>query len=407
MIQHPPVDDLPRDVAPFARARANGSQVGALIALHPVAATFVLALLVRAAAAVVLQASLGGLLFPDERLYHDVARHLAAGRTAFAYTIADGLVTRVPVFIEPLTALYTLIGPNVLAARLLVAIVGATAAAGVTAVALTIGRPTVALVSGLIAALLPSAVLWSSAILKDAFVWAALALLAFAYARAAPEPRKLLPWLSVVVMVLLLVGLRPHTAVIAVWAVVGAAWWSAREQHGILRGVTTLMIALLVPFVGGLGPGGLHLLTAGAPVPQVRAAMAELTPPDACVRLSDPDVTTSAMELVAGLGLSLLEPYPWRVNCGPAIRFAAIESLIWYALLALAAVGALGHIRRAAAVRLGLLWAFATLGLAALTQADLFTAYRHRAELIWVVALLAPHGAVAIWRRYRPVGAAE
>lgn len=113
----------------------------------------------------------------------------------------------------------------------------------------------------------------------------------------------------------------------------------------------------------------------------------------------DPDV----VHLPKGLFVMLFEPVPWSTEGSTTMRLARLESLVWYPLLALAAIG-LHRARR-------LLWALAFPILAgggmlfvyALTEGNIGTAYRHRGEFVWVVCLLAGLGAsqVATWRANR------
>ena len=113
----------------------------------------------------------------------------------------------------------------------------------------------------------------------------------------------------------------------------------------------------------------------------------------------DPDL----VHLPKGMFVMLLEPVPWSTEGSTTMRLARLEALLWYPLLALAAIGLLQARRLLWALAFPILAGGGMLFVYALTEGNIGTAYRHRGEFVWVVCLLAGLGAsqVATWRAHR------
>jgi hypothetical protein len=97
--------------------------------------------------------------------------------------------------------------------------------------------------------------------------------------------------------------------------------------------------------------------------------------------------------LPRGLTVMLLEPLPWRSTGNRSVDLARVDMLLWYPMLALAVVGAVtlrGRRLRVLAFPLVVGGGIATMH--ALIQGNLGTAFRHRGEFVWAVALLAAAG---------------
>jgi hypothetical protein len=93
-----------------------------------------------------------------------------------------------------------------------------------------------------------------------------------------------------------------------------------------------------------------------------------------------------------------LEPYPWEELNDARFLLAKLDTVLWYPLVALGGVGAYLSLRRA---RVATIVVVVVAGLAtmfALFEGNLGTAFRHRGELVWGVALLSGIG----WERVRP-----
>jgi hypothetical protein len=104
--------------------------------------------------------------------------------------------------------------------------------------------------------------------------------------------------------------------------------------------------------------------------------------------------------LPEGLTVILLRPFPWEIGSGGStgVRLAGAETVLWYPLLAIAIVGLVAVRRRLAVLAFPLLAGAATAVMYGLSEGNVGTAYRHRGEFVWVVALLAAAGAERIAR---------
>lgn len=101
----------------------------------------------------------------------------------------------------------------------------------------------------------------------------------------------------------------------------------------------------------------------------------------------------------------IFQPAPWQLGSSAASRLAALESLLWYPLLLLAALGVLKLARKPEA-RFPLLAAAGVLVMYGLSEGNLGTAFRHRGEVVWVVSMAAVAGmsSVRSRRSRRPGG---
>lgn len=497
---------------------------------RPVLTVFVVALTARVLLALLIYVRFGGALFGDDQTYPQLARQKASGASANWDDYSRFLYNATATLTLPLTALYIAFGPVLLVGQLFVALFGALTAAFTAWLARIGWGVRAALFSGLAVALLPSQVLWSALTLKDALVWALVSGLAVVVtASAAASGRRY--WIAAACAAALLLGLaflRQHTLVVAVWAF-GIASWFGRDPGRIRRGVTALVLGLTIPWVTGIGPAGLGLVTdpgslegrrannaAGSATAFVRDTTGA-SPEEIALRLEEantlaaeraeaaraaeeaaqarasaaaeraraleaqrrlelarasgrnaddpslveaqrvateaarraeaaeaaaaaeeraaqlaaeqaaarergiaeqqatqaerrredldtafgegaPEVGSggglvgNARQLPRGLAVMLFAPYPWESTGNPRVDLARLEMALWYPLLALAAVGALALRRRADLLLFPLLAGGATVLLYALTEGNFGTAFRHRGEFVWVVALLAAAG---------------
>ena len=230
---------------------------------HPIAATFLVALVARLVVIFLLSHLFTGSLVTDDRTYHVMAMQKATGDTAGWDDFTHTLYWSTATFMVPITFLYRVFGPNILWAQLLVAVVGALAAALVMRLASEFVSRRMAIASGAVVALLPSQVLWSSLVMKDAFVWLCLICLALCVALSRHKVGwSLLPWAGLAGAVLGgLAFLRLHTLVVASWALVAAALVGTRKEGRVQRTVGALVLAISIPWVlGDIGPGGYSLV---------------------------------------------------------------------------------------------------------------------------------------------------
>lgn len=379
---------------------------------HPALAVVLLALVCRVATALVLNAVFHGSLFQDDSTYSLLATQKADGETAgwdaYTRTLYESTLT----FSGPLALLYRIFGPSMLLGQLLAACFGAAAAGLVTQVGTEVVATRWAVAAGVVVAMLPSQVLFSSLVLKDAAVWAVLAALALTMAVLSRSVGiRLLPLLACLAVLLGLLGhLRVHTLVAACWAVGLASVFGLPEWRR-RRLAAVAVVAIVVPWMFALGPAGLGLALDAQATLEARRQANAVGADTAVVRKPKPAVGAAAKppapapeagEAVAanlrylprGLEVILLEPI--RPSSNRRVQLALAENLVWWPLLLLAGVGAWTGRRRMRVLAFPVLSAGAIAVLYGLSEGNLGTAFRHRGEIVWAVTLLAGVGAAAL-----------
>lgn len=241
--------------------RGAVTAVGGLLTAHPVRLVFAAALAVRflAVPLVALRFGAEGIAVDDDT-YSQLAADVAAGETGQWSAYQRNLFERAGTFLIPLSLLYEVVGHRPLAGAAAVALVGALGAALVVRLAGEVLEPVWAGAAGLVVALLPSQIAWSSTTLKDPFVWTVVVALGLAAATAARSTgaRLALALAALPALVFLLGHLRLHAAVLAAWALVATAWWGRRGTRW-WRLAAALAIAVVLPVTLGAGPGGMGL----------------------------------------------------------------------------------------------------------------------------------------------------
>jgi hypothetical protein len=381
-----------------------------VLARRPVLVAFSAALLVRAATAVVIAIGWGGSLFLDDATYSRMAQAAADGRLSSLGAYDVWLYQHTGTLLVPITGLYELFGPVKLTGQLYVALLGAATAALTARLALEVVERRFALVAGLLVALLPSQVLWSSIILKDAAVWACFSALGVVVAVFGRITGRRLALLMVAAagLLVLLGFLRLQTLEIACWALLFATLASERPQRPMRVAGAVVMLAC-VPLVFGMGVAGVPFIAGSIDPAQQRALNAEdassaivpATPnaEDASRAIVPTTLTDTLTYLPKGLAVVALRPWPWESSDGSVgLKLARVEALAWYPLVVLALLGLPGAWRRRRVLAFPILSGGAVLVMYGLTEGNLGTAYRHRGELVWALALLATLGAERLVR---------
>ena len=109
--------------------------------------------------------------------------------------------------------------------------------------------------------------------------------------------------------------------------------------------------------------------------------------------------------LPSGLVAVSLLPFPWSYGTSMTLNAAAAESLLWVVLYVLASIGA-WHGRRAPTTYFPVFLLGAVMVSSAVTQGNLGTAFRHRGQVLSVLAVLAAIGIQYLWDR-RSLGEAR
>jgi hypothetical protein len=365
---------------------------------RPVLAAFATALVARVVVAVVITIGWGGTLFVDDAAYSRLAAAAADGRLDQLGAYPQLLYERTGTLTVPLTALYDVFGVFKLSGQLYVAVLGAATAALVARLALEVVDRRFALVAGLTVALLPSQILWSSLILKDAAVWATVSGLAVVVAVAGRTTgRRLVPLAAATAALLALLGfLRLHSLEVACVAVVLATLVGRPEQR-LLRVSGAVALLVCVPLAFGMGAAGEPFVRGAPNLATQRARNAEHAQSAvvAAVPSSADDTGSSLVDvsyLPKGLTVIALRPWPWEPSGSLGVTLARLETVVWYPLLALAAIGLTTAWRRRRVLAFPLLYAGTMFVIYGLAEGNLGTAYRHRGEAVWAVALLAVLG---------------
>jgi len=429
---------------------------------RPLVSVFVAAMVVRVGFAVVSFVFHSVYLIPDETGYMSMAESISSGRGADAWYpgVGDRLFKATWVFSAPLALFFDVLWPSRLIGQLWAGLFGVGTAVLTTQLARQIISTGWAIGAGLMVALLPSQVLWSSVVLRESMVWFLLVVLALVVTALG----RVSGWRTVALLaialgsVVALGHLRQQTMVAASWALVAAAPLAFGRRRIALSGALAT-VALTGPAIIGLGIGGIDLVRAAAPtLNQTRTflsvgASTAFTPtsvlqPGAATTTSEPGSgeaqRTTGAEAIArratqtavdsrgevhsvvgssdgslyafedGLGANLrhlprgliattLRPFPWEAS-GGARGLAAVESVGWYGLYALAAIGLAGAWRRRDVLAFPAVVSAMILAIGAVTQGNLGTAFRHRGQIFWVVAVLAALGAAqAVTRARRPM----
>lgn len=373
-----------------------GRRVARLVLRHPLVTVFVIGMLVRTATSLMSFALHGPGLVPDEVQYIELAGSVARGEGAEAWEPGRGqaLYDSVWLYAAPLAAAFRVVGESRVVGQLWAAVFGAGTAVLTAWLVLQLSRPRWALGAGLVVALLPSQVLWSSLVLRETLVWFALAAIAAALALAAARPRgwSLLGAGALGALALASLGaLRDQTLVAAALALaVSVVLVPARERLLVAAG--GLLVAAAIPAVMGFGVLGLDYVFDAAPtLPERREALAE----GADSALDDVELEGGIASVVA----VTLRPFPWEASTSVAMGFARAEALAWYSLYAAALLGLVTARSAWRVITFPVFVTGALMAVAALSQGNLGTAYRHRGQVVWALAVIAAAGWFELRRR--------
>ncbi len=288
-----------------------------------------------------LQLSTNGVTFPDERQYIDLAAAVAAGRSANSYHPGYGqrLYNSTRPFSATLARLFDVFGPGRWPGQMLAALCGVAVAVLTVFIARSLRLSANAvLLAGGIVALLPSQVLWSSAVLRESMIWLGITLAAYGVI-SMPLATGRRVWASSVSSafgLLLLCGLRPQTAVVTTVAFVGALIVTCRHRLRLVAG--GLVLAAIAPLVWGLGIFGAGFVVdnlSGTAATRARLAADAET---AIVDTSSVD-DGAALTIRDGLVAIALRPLPGERATSIGNRLAQGEAIAWITLYTAAPFG--------------------------------------------------------------------
>jgi len=432
-------------------------------------------------------------LIPDESQYLELGVVAAEGELAvFWVGYGESLYSSIRAFMWPVTAVLWLFGPHRYGVQLLVAVVGALAAAGTVVVARHWMDGFGPVAAGLLVAFMPSQILWSSVVLRESFVWAGVigvVACVMVCLRSAHRGRVIMALCASPVFLLGLFWLRQQTALVVAWCLAPALLF-ARTRFWV-RGIVAVLVLVVVPWVGNVGIAGANLIehfpslgairawsaaessssfrpllpvavSGEAETPLAVSGEAEIGVGEGALPLSVPSGGSTDLEVDSGLesssvpgcsggsaggamgaamrasscreptepGFSLIDvggtqfrvdsrwstslaampggvvaflarPFLWEGMHDPDRLFASVETLLWLAVYALALVGLWS---RRHAPELWMFPAAVAGGLVAavsLSAGNLGTAFRHRGQLLVLLAVPAVAGAEVLWRCWK------
>ena len=434
---------------------------------RPVLSVFIVALLVRVVVAVVSGIFHEGVLVPDEVSYLRIADLKSTGdlslpptQRCLSLAVADGtqyycnywqgLFNSTRTFSWPLTSLFWVFGPHRLLGQLLAGLAGATAAAVTARLATQLLRPPFGLGAGLVVALLPSQILFSSVALRESTIWLLLAGIGLLVSLSARQKRVdilVLSALGIGLLFVLLAWLRLQTAVLALWCVVPVFAIVGKSRQ--IRVLLAIGVLVVFPILVGVGPAGSgfimssierlgysrNVMSLGADtafnytawsesgssvVPSASNSMTEVQVGALNIlsREVNESVSDTILILPSGLYNSMVRPVLWSVsdlrNASSSHAMAALEAPAWIVGYLFAGFGGYSNRRRLEIVGYPILFVIAIALSGAVTHGNLGTAFRHRGQIVFALAVLALAGVQEVvdgglsakahwWRRERAV----
>lgn len=244
----------------------------------------------------------------------------------------------------------------------------------------------------------PSLVLWSSLLIRDAFVLFFL-LWCACLAQSLLEKFRVRTLVLLVVCLAALGTLRSYLVVMTAAAAVVAFLVGGVRRPGRAIAVSVTCAALVLLLVKGAGLGADYLGDASLQGLAMRRQYNAIGG-EGAISLDGHDVSTplgAVTYLPVGLAWFLLSPFPWQFEGRQGM--AVPEVLIWYACIPFVAVGVVFALRRRRRHALVALFvaAFVVL-LYSLVEGNVGIIFRHRAQAL---VLLLPFAAVGWARRRR------
>lgn len=336
-------------------------------------------------------------VFPDEQSYAEQARAISEGLIA---TSGSTFWNSTWAFFRPLVVLADVTDHHLLWGRVLSAVAGSL----LVVMVVLIGRhwsPRAGTFGGLILALFPSQIFWSSLLLKDVFsaILMSFVLLALLRARSAQEPtRRIVSWAILVIPVWLLFGIRSQTAATVGVSLLIYGMFRVFKRRPLRKNLLPILGLLIVvtlgiatstdriPWQGTAGNEGLRrseyqgakTLISCDPIPFIPGP-----------RVDEAGWANDFACSPFGLRMMLIDPLPTQLHKSSSLIPPFAEHLLWLPLVALATTMAFPRRISAFGVGYPLLLLGGLLLQWSLIDRVFGTAYRHRTEFAWLIFLLA------------------
>jgi len=441
-----------------------------LMLVRPVTMVTAVALAVRVAMALGLNVTNTLSMAPDAGLYLKVAEVAnVGGLDEYRFGYGRSFYRSTWSYTSQVAAGFRLFGDHRLVGQAVSVAYGSMTAGLTTAMAVRLVDRRIAVAVGLVLALLPSQVLWSSVSLRESTIWTCLALGGLLLVRFRRLNRGSDAWvlgLGLACTYVLLVFLRSQTAFLALWCLAAAVLVGSGRR--VARCILALSLLVVPPTLVNRGVGDVNFVQqAVGNLGTVRAYMSmdaesalveleevvissdgevvvplesvdspggldsdQVIAPDA-MSISDEEVplestdshqvinrdamgidhgpsyviarngqavavhnelSASVSAFPRGLVAVALRPFPWEDLTSLPRMLAGLESGIWAGLYVLAAVGVWRRRKEFAVMAFPFLFAVSFLVTGAVTQGNLGTAFRHRGQVLWALALMAGIG---------------
>jgi hypothetical protein len=289
--------------------------------------------------------------------------------------------------------IYTIIGRNMLAVQYFSCVVGAATAPAIYICAHKIfNNIRVARISGLIVALCPSLIIWSSQVMKDGFIIFLLVIVMISLLNLLEK----LDYVSLIILILSLfciISLRFYIFYMVAVAVVGSFAVGTDSLSG--RSILRRLAALVLIGVGATQMGIINRATKEidnlTDLEQIQNSRKALATAQSDIYKDkgsgygeDLDVSTAEGAISAiplGFSYLMLAPFPWQIrNFRQAITLP--EMMLWWASLPLLVMGLWYTVRKRFRGSIGILFFTFMLTIAySIFQSNVGMAYRQRAQI--------------------------
>ena len=391
------------------------SNVQRLAKEYPVRTIFGVALSLRLLLVLIISLRYGGTLFADDRLYLNMVQTYASGGTGIWDSYYQNLWNVSTSFLLPASFVYRLSFQSTFAILILSAIIGSAIPASVTRLLSKHARTRISFGIGIVLAMMPSQVLWSSLFLKDIYLAIGLIGITFAlrYWSSSEKFSGFLQGLTCITLAMFFIQrIRLHSLIVACIALflsalfLGGRLWLARIACAVaLFAIMPSMIGggyFGSNFAGDLANGMEEQRAVGAigastgvveiPTTTIFSTSSSSSSSSSSSLPRSSPIVEELKYLPSGLKVMLLDPTPGQLSRSRSLYLAFAEHLVWYPALFFCLYGVFRRRKWTA----DLIFAgFVGIGLCsmwALHEGNFGTAFRHRTEFVWIVFLFAGLG---------------
>ncbi|MAZ61689.1 MAG: hypothetical protein CMB18_00065 [Euryarchaeota archaeon] len=365
---------------------------------RPALSVFFIALLTRILTAISVHLFSDGTLFVDEKSYLSI---LEAHRNNWVVDLPEYLISdyqlnwsRLKGFYLPIDFLFRIFGQITFLAQIIPVFAGAITAMAITLILLKYTRTTTALYAGILFAVYPSQVLWSSLVLRDSLIWMTIALILLTLRKwdGNTDRKNFLSYgLILSILIIYLSFVRSNTMLIACIALLIAVAWKSKN-FATAKIFLLAILFIFVPFIADIGLAGQNLFKLAADglssSRQINSSgNLALKDPFSDMRLAD------LFYLPIGLRVMLLDPLPHQLQQSYELILAFCENLLWYPTLIFSGYGVFKMRKKINSETAFLI--FCTTGLIvkwSIYEGNFGTAFRHRSEFIWSTIIFAAIG---------------